>query len=234
MQFPWTRKAPAALSVVAVPAPQTAPDERDELASLQREIEAQQAELSDLEQEAREIGSQLAEGAQLASQLKIKISEGNVDANTALDSLEREQRAIERRHEGLRLRISTLQAVIQPKIRRASELAQVADGARQDEILSEITAKAETMTDELLQNWRNACALGYDLMAMLDTAMGGHVPLDEEHKRQVLVVNVNIGKRLLAASIAQANERWIFARSESFHSLKVIPGKAKEAVARAG
>jgi len=234
MQFPWTKKTAPALSVAPAGAPQTVHAPCDELEILQTEITLDQSVLSGLEAEAREAGNQLAELGQRTSQLKVKISEGSLNASMELDALENEQRASTRRHEGLRLRIETLQTAIAPKLRRGAELAQEADAIRQNEIVSDLTAKAGCMTAELLENWRHACAVGYDLMTLLNEGMSGQIPLDEEHKRQILGVNLNVSKALLHASLEHVNAHWAFARPDGFHSLKVLPGRPREQIAKAG
>jgi chromosome segregation ATPase len=216
-----TTPAPLALAIVS-----TEPSKpRDEAESLQDEITTDQVAITSLEAEIAGTTNELAETAGLAVRLKISISEGSSTAATELDELELKQRATERRHEGLRLRIATLQTGITPKIRRAGELAQLRDAMRQDQTVSDLTASAEAMTEELLGSWRNACSIGFDLMTMLDGAIGGRVNLDAEHVRQLRSLNTAIGKRLLAASVEQANARWMFARCDIFHALRVVPGK---------
>jgi hypothetical protein len=224
----FKRKVPV-LAVVSDSTQSTARP-REEWEMLQDEIDAEQSQLAQLEADAHQAGAELAEIAGTAANLKIELSAGSPSASTALDALESRQRAAERRHQGLGLRIATLCAGIEPKKRRAASLALLRDAMRQDQVVSDLTARASAMTAEVLHHWRASCAVGYDLMVMLDSAIGGLVPLDEEHKRQLLVLNTMIGKAFLAASCAQANEHWQFARPDSFHNLKVIPGKPRDGI----
>jgi hypothetical protein len=201
---------------------------------LQAEIDADHAQLAQLEADAHAAGAELAEIAGRAANLKIELSAGSPSATAALDALESRQRTAERRHEGLRLRISTLHAGLAPKLRHATELAMLRDAQRQDQVLADLTTQANAMVAELLHHWRASCSTGFDLMQMLDRAMGGHVSLDAEHRRQILTLNTAIGAKLLEASCAQANEQWAFARADSFHQLRVIPGRPRNEIARAG
>jgi hypothetical protein len=233
----WTdffgRKTPPA--PLAIVAPQSAAEPRDDLAELHLEIAMQQVQLASLEEEARATGSQLAEVALLASQLKVQISEGISSASVELDSLEREQRTIERSHEGLKLRIVSLQAAIAPKLRKASDLAVIRDQQRQEAAITELREQVERMTDSVLDHWRAGCVQAFDLVSLLDAAMGGRsVPLDEEHRRQVLQVNLQMGAKVLKAQTELVNVRMAFARMESFHRLTILPAKPKDLIARTG
>src|SRR5271156_1697653 len=147
MQFPWQKKAPA-LSVVKE-APQTVQPPRDELEILQEEITLQQRELLHLEEENQILGQQLAEAMARSSEHKIEASDGHSDAHLFLDSLQREETVIARQREGLRLRIERIQTRLTPKLRRATELSVQADAIRQNEIVADLTAKADCMTAEL-------------------------------------------------------------------------------------
>jgi hypothetical protein len=223
----------APISLVSTePSAESAP--LGELELLQAEIDADHAQLAQLEADAHAAGAELAEIAGRAANLKIELSAGSPSATAALDALESRQRTAERRHEGLRLRISTLHAGLAPKLRHATEVAMLRDAQRQDQIVSDLTATSEARLAELLHHWRAACGIGFDLMQELDRAMGGNLALDPEHRRQILVLNTGIGAKLLAASCEQANAQWAFARVDSFHQLRVIPGKPRNEIARAG
>jgi chromosome segregation ATPase len=215
------RKAPLAVVSTA------APVEADELTELQSEIEQHRAALAGLEEEARAADSKLGGVAHLATALKVRLSEGDTDATAALDTLEREELGIRRTHDGLMVRIQAMQREIAPLVTRASELAQARDAIRQDEVLKHLTARTETMTAEIISHWRAACATSYDLIEMLDGAMNGHVPLDEEHRRQARVLNVSVGRAMLQATLSHVNERFNFARPEVFHNLKIVPARRR-------
>jgi hypothetical protein len=231
MQFPWRKKTELSVVPVAEPVGETVP--RGELETLQAEIDADHQQLAQLEDEARQLGASLGEIAGAAAQLKVEASQGSPNACSALDALDDKQRSIERRHEGLRLRIGTLTSGLAPKLRRATELAQIRDAERQDQAIADLKARTDAMTAELLHHWRASCGIGFDLMKLLDGAIGAPT-LDAEHRRQALTLNTAIGKQLLAASVANANEHWRFARADSFHSLRIIPGKPRTEIERAG
>ncbi|HXC43721.1 MAG TPA: hypothetical protein VNY51_09400 [Candidatus Dormibacteraeota bacterium] len=217
------RKAPAPAAVATA-----APIERDELDDLQADIEAHHAALAGLQNEASAADAKLGEIAGLASALKVRFSEGDANATAALDSLEREELAIRRTRDGLTLRIQTMQCETAPLVARAAELAQTRDAVRQDEVLKDLTARTDAMTAEIIQHWHDACRVGFDLMSALDAAMNGHIPLDAEHKRQALVLNLDVGKKMLTASLAHVNERFAFARPESFHNLRIVPARRRD------
>jgi hypothetical protein len=207
----------------------TAPVERDELEDLQTEIEMHRAQLAGLEDGAREAGNKLGEIAHLASALKVRISEHDSNAVAGLDALEREELMIRRTHDGLVLRIQAMQQEIAPKVARASELAIARDAVRQDEVLKDLATRTDAMVAEIIGHWHEACRVGFDLMEMLDGSMSGsRVPLDEEHRRQVLVLNTSVGKKMLAATLSHVNERFVFARPEAFHNLKIVPARRRD------
>jgi hypothetical protein len=232
MQFPW-KKRTSELSVVATAPSTTESAPLGKLELVQAEVSADQARISELEAEAHGVGGELAEIASTAAALKIEISQGSPIAGSALDALESRQRAAERRHEGLRLRIATLCAGIEPKKRIAIELAEVRDAQRQDQTVTDLTLQAETMTAEVIHHWRAACATAFDLMTILDGAMGGQLTLDVAHRHQILVLNNDIYKKFFDATLEQVNKNWAFARAESFHALRVVPGKPRNEIARA-
>jgi chromosome segregation ATPase len=219
------RKARPALAVAST----AAPVERTELEELQSEIAQHHVALAGLEDESRAADSNLGEIAHLASALKVRVSEGDANATAALDTLEREELGIRRAHDGLSVRIQAMQREIAPKVARASELAQAQDAVRQDETLKDLTVRTEKMVRQIIANWHEACRVGYDLMEMLDGSMSGrHVALDEEHKRQIQVLNMTVGKAMLQASLSHVNERFSFARPEAFHNLKIVPARRRD------
>lgn len=220
------RKAPA-LAPVPTPSTSQSTAPRDELDELQSEIEQHRAALAGLENETSAAGNRLGEIARHANALKIRISEHDPEATAALDALECEELSIRRTRDGLNLRIEALQREIAPKVVRAAELAQARDAIRQDEILKDLTARTEAMVGEIISHWRAACTTGYDLIEMLDRAMSGHVPLDEEHRRQARVLNVSVGSAMLQATLSHVNERFSFARPEVFHNLKIVPARRR-------
>jgi chromosome segregation ATPase len=234
----WTnfigRKTPLAI----VPPSRQEQSSDEALADLQSEITRDQSQLSGLEEEARDAGNQLGEIAQLSSALKIRISERDSAASSALDALEKERTAIERRHEGLNLRIRSLQTLIAPKVRRVAELAEARDQARQDQSVEDLRVQCEALTAELLNHWRAACSTGFDLMNLLDDAMTAHANLDEAHRHLVLALNGDFGAKMLQASLEHVNGAgggWVFApRVNGFHALKILPGRPRSAIARTG
>jgi hypothetical protein len=214
------RKAPAPAAVVTA-----LPIERDALTELQSDIEERQATLIGLEDEAREADSKLGGIAGLAATLKVQISEGSETAAANLDALEKQELSIRRVREGLNLRIQAMQQEIAPLVARAAELAAAADAIRQDKTLKDLTQRVELMTGEIISHWEKACAVGYDLMRMLDAHIGGVIPLDAEHQRQARILSMSIAKAMLHASLAHANERFQFADAAPFHNLKIVPAR---------
>lgn len=234
MQFPWKKKVTEAMRLEATENPKLMPAQSDELDLLNDEIAMRQAQVTQLEEQVREAANQLAEIGHLSAQLKVQLSEGASNATTSLDALEREELSIRRVRDGLTLRIQSLQQEIAPKVAMASEMAAARDVIRQDAAVAELTSKADAMTAELLASWRTACATGFELMTMLDSAIAGRVSLDAEHKRQVSMLITSVRKKLFHASLEQVNERWRFVRPDAFHQLKVLPGKPRSEVTRVG
>lgn len=233
LNFMQRKAAPMAPIELVKPEPEPV---RDPLAELQSEITLQQAKLAEMEAEARELGNHLGEIELLASTLKVRCSEHDAAAANQLDALEREQRSITRRREGLTLRIGSLQAELAPMVRQASELAVERNLARQDALVKEITVEKDRLIEEILQNWTDACESAFDLMTLLDGGMSGQQRLDDEHKRQVYSLNTDVGARLQAAALVHVNEQaaFQFARSEVFNRMKVIPAKRRESRRAAG
>lgn len=234
-RFMERKKAPMLPKLVGSVTPRAVLE--DPLEQLQTTITMHQSRLSSMETEAAQLGAQLGEIAGLSSKLKIRISEHDASAAEQLDKLEREEQEVSRRHEGLRLRIVTLQTELAPLVRQACELATERDLARQDALVKEITVEKDRLIDEILQSWTRACESGFDLMTLLDSGMSGNAQqLDTEHKRQVFALNTDVGARLQAAALVHANEQsqFVFARSEVFRHLRITPAKRKEIARAAG
>jgi hypothetical protein len=211
-------------------------EQRDELVELQDTITLHQGRLDAMEQEAAQLGAQLGEISALSSKLKVRISEHDAAAASQLDALERERTEIERRHEGLRLRIISLKTELAPVVRRAAEVAGERDAERQDALVKKCEVEKDALIDEILSNWTRCCEAAFDLMVMLDGGMGGQLQLDAEHKRQLFAMNTDVGSRLQSAALAHVNEQtqFQFARGEVFHRMRVIPAKRREKVRAAG
>ena len=215
---------------LVTPEVQVAPEVLDPLVALQTAITMHHARLAAMEDEAAQLGAQLGEISALSSKLKIRISERDAGAAEQLDALEREQREIERRREGLTLRIVALQSELAPLVRRASELAAERDAQRQDAVVGEIVIEKDRLIAEILVNWERSCEAAYDLMVLLDSGMSGAQQLDAEHKRQVYALNTSVGERLQSAALVHVNEQhaFQFARSEVLNHLKIISAKRRE------
>jgi len=221
------------MAPIALVTPEVA---QDPLEQLQTTITMHQSRLASMEAEAAQLGASLGEISALSSKLKVRISEGDPNATGSLDSLEREAQEITRRHEGLRLRVSSLESDLAPLVRQASELAAERDLARQDQVVKEITVEKDRLIDEILSHWTKACEDAFALMTLLDGGMSGQQRLDAEHKRQVFALNTSVGARLQSATLVHANEQsqFQFARSEVFARMKIVPAKRKAVVRAAG
>lgn len=212
------------------------PAAKDPLSELQDAITMQQTHLTSMEAEAAQLGAQLGETSTLSAMLKVRLSEGDASAAAQLDALEREEKDVARKHEGLRLRIVALQLELAPLVRRASELANERDQERQDRAVSDVIVRKEELLAIILESWQHSCESAYELMATLDGGLHNQPPLDEEHRRQVLALNNEIGARLQAAALVHVNEgnQFLFARSEVFSRMRVIPAKRKSSMRAAG
>jgi hypothetical protein len=210
--------------------------DRDELEELQTAITLHQGRLNAMATEAERLESQLSRIAALSSQLKVRCSEHDAGAPAQLDALEQEKIAIERQQEGLRLRISSLQSELVPMTREASALASQRDQERQDALVKRCEVEKDALIEEILSNWTRCCEAAFNLMVMLDGGMGGQLQLDAEHKRQLFAMNTDVGERLQAAALIHANfqHQFVFARSEVFARMKIIPAKRREKVRAAG
>jgi hypothetical protein len=216
--------------------PIKAEPERGELEQLQLEITMQQAKISAMQEEAAGLANHIVEIAQLASALKIRVSEGDGAAVVQLDALEIEQRSIERRREGLSLRLVTSNAEMQPLVRQANAMAAERDFLRQEDLVKQIAIEKDRLIAEILASWERSCEAAYDLMNLLDGGMSGAQRLDEEHRRTVFSMNTSVGERLQAAALVHVNlqHQFVFARSEVFARMKIIPAKRKESLRAAG
>lgn len=209
---------------------------RDELETLQDTVTMHTCRLTAMEEEGRELGNHLGQIEQLASALKIRCSEGDGDAVTQLDALEAEQRTIERRREGLALRIVSLQSELQPLVRRSSELAIEREARRQDAVVREIEVAKDRLIKDILNRWTEACEASFALMELLDSAMAGRQTLDQEHKARILALNTDIHQRTQRAALAHINEqhKFEFRYSEVFKQLEIVPARRKELARAAG
>jgi hypothetical protein len=211
-------------------------EQRDELAELQDVITMQSAKVSAMQDEAAQLANHLVEIGQLASALKVRVSEGDGAAVTELDALESEQRAIERRREGLVMRIATSSAELAPLVRQANAMAAERDFLRQENVVKQIAIEKDRLIAEILASWERSCEAAYDLMNLLDGGMSGAQRLDEEHRRTVFSMNTSVGQKLQDAALVHVNEQhqFMFARSEVFARMKIIPAKRKESLRAAG
>jgi hypothetical protein len=209
---------------------------RDELETLQLTVTMHQSRLDAMEQEAAQLGAQLGEISGLSSKLKVRISERDAGAAVQLDALERERTEIERRHEGLRLRIISLRAELAPVVRQASVLAGERDAERQDALVKKCEVEKDKLIEEILSSWMRSCEAAFDLMVMLDGGMNGQMQLDDEHRRQLFAMNTDVGQRLQMAALVTVNEQsqFQFARGEVFRQLRIIPARRKESLRAAG
>jgi hypothetical protein len=208
----------------------------DSLPELQDSIAMRQSRLAAMQAEAAEMGAQLGEVSTLSSMLKVRLSEGDVEAGAQLDALEREQQGISRRQDGLRLRIISLQSELAPLVRQASELACQLDQSRQDHLVNEAAKRTDELIEEILSNWTRSCEAAFELMTLLDGRMAGEVRLDDEHRREIFALNTVVGERLQKAALVHVNQQaaFQFARSEVFRRLRIIPAKRKETTRAAG
>ena len=218
-------------AVIAEPEPAAA----DELEQLQDTVTKRTCRLILMEQESAELGQQLGEMIGQASQLKIKISEGNAGAVVDLDALDAEKIALERHQEGLRLRIVSLQAELQPLVRRSSELAAQRDAERQDQLVKTMAVEKDRLIEEILAHWTQACESSFDLMELLNTATNRQT-LDPEHQAQVFGFHTDVGARLLAASLTHVNQQseYRFAYNQVFRHLEIVPAAKRKDLAAAG
>jgi chromosome segregation ATPase len=203
--------------------------EVDELQQLQTVVAMQQAKMNSLQDELRGVEALLAQSYQLATSLKVKISEGDADAGRQLDSLEREQRDLLRRQDGLNLRLQVQQADLIPLTTRASELAQERDRSRQDAIVKETTVEIDALVETVIGRWQEACETAYRLSVLLNSHERGD--LDAEHKRQVLSRITAVGQRLSDASVQPVNKphEYVELHSQAFRQLAIVPRKRRVA-----
>lgn len=228
----FQRKA-APMAPIALVTPEEVAHQDDPLKELQNIIVMRQSCLTALEAESAQLGTALGESLALASTLKVRISENDGSAVEQLDELERQQRSITRRREGLTLRILSLRAEIEPLVRQASALASERDADRQDASVQAIRRDVDRLLQTTLDRWQQACAAAFDLMTVLD-AKGES--LDEEHRRMLLTMKSDIGGKLQAAALAPTNfgHEYVVNYSEVFRQLVIVPCKRREATQRAG
>lgn len=203
--------------------------EVDELQQLQTIVAMQQAKMNSLQDELRGVEALLAQSYQLATSLKVKISEHDADAGRQLDSLEREQRDLLRRQDGLNLRLQVQQADLMPLTTRASELAQERDLCRQDAIVKETIVEIDALVETVIAQWQGACETAYSLSVLLNSHERGD--LDAEHKRQVLSRITAVGQRLSDASVQPVNKPHeyveLHSHSQAFRQLAIVPRKRR-------
>lgn len=201
--------------------------ERDQLEELQTSISMHQARLTSMQEEAAQLGAQLGEITALSPKLKIRISEGDAGATVSLDSLEHEEQEISRRHEGLKLRIASLQAELLPLLRRAAELAGERDQKRQDVFLVTVRQRADEQLEALSVLWREACGAAFDLMSTISEPLSGSVVLDSEHRTAILALKNDINMRLQRLRLERVNGAWQLRDPGFFPDLLVVPGKPR-------
>ena len=227
------RKAAAPLKVAAN-------GERSELDELQLAISMHRSRLNALEAEETAVRNQLAEVNRLASELVVSFSEGSPSSGSALDGLENKKRAIERRLEGLTLRIASLRSELAPQERRCSDLAKVRDIESREKALRETRARCHDLVDSVLSDWRSACEKSFELFATLHSGMhaslgsGPEQQTETEAYRQAFrLLNAEIMEKILRASLEPINQNWTRLRTDLVHHLEVMPGAPKKEVMRA-
>lgn len=215
------------------PSPQP---ERDPLEEMQTAISMAQAKVTAMQDEAGRLGASLGEIAGLSSTLKVRCSEHDAGAAAQLDALERERVEIERRREGLVLRIATANEEMQPLLREATRMAIERDQQRQDLLVKEMRARKDALIEEVLKHWTAACDAAFELTTLLDSGRLGQVQLDAAHKQILLGMLSDMGERLLAASLAHVNlsHEYQFAPSQAFRTLTIVPARRKILRAAAG
>ena len=191
-----------------------------ELEELQTAIAMHRGRLSALEAEEASLTAELAEVERLGSTLKIALSEGSPSATPALDGLASKKIAIERRREGLGLRIATLRAELTPLNARAGQLARERDRQRQDDLVADAEKRAEEQFDRLAALWLQTCAAAYEWQVTLcGPAPGG---LDSEHAAVFGQIRNRADVQLQQLRLSLVNDQWHMREPGRF-DLKIVP-----------
>jgi hypothetical protein len=225
MKF-FKRKAPPTLAVVSDSTPQSTAAAIPKDVELETEVALLQTQLTTLEEEGRALTEQLQEIGSLAAGLKIRVSEGDVNAHASLDSLGRQELVISRRRDGLEARTAELRQELEPKMVRAATLAQEAamerNRIRRQRELDEARETSMRLVQEVLEGWRVTCAKAYELAQILD---GGMQSGDAEERANFCALNSKLMSVIFSASLEPTNEHWAEKRRDLFHNLQVRPAR---------
>ncbi len=206
------KTAPAPMKVVHA--------ERGELAELQLSVDMRSAQLCKLQEEEAAAVNEIAEIERLGSTLKVALSEGSPSAGPSLDGLASKRLAIERRREGLGLRIGALQGELAPLVARAGKLARDREARRQDEFVLATEQRAAKQFEDLKALWLATCSAAFDLQS----TVCGPAPagLDSEHVAGFGQIRNRVEIQLQQLRLSLVNEQWIMREPGRF-DLKIVP-----------
>lgn len=205
--------------------PAAAASSAELLDQVQDQITKLQQERAGLEGQSRGHSELLAaiDGESVA--LKERLAAGDVSLTPALDEFDRRRTESNRKLDGIRSSIASLDGRMAPLARRARELAQVIDVQRQDQAVVAFEKKTELLSKEIIESWQKACMKSYELATTIEDAI--HSNLDHEHKGRILALNEALNNRFLSESLKPTNESWITRETHLTRRMAVIAARPR-------
>lgn len=204
-------------------------DVHAELASIQTELNCVQADRSRLEEESRILAERLSVNAAQSEEAKLQMAScagGSGDTTATLDALDRERVELQRRREGIQLRLDRLAQRQAPLQARARQVAQIADQQRQDDAVEKFQATAEQLSKQVIDGWLRACRDSYELVVTVEDAVhAGN--LDDVHRSQILGINERLNVLFQREGLRVVNESWVRRESHLFRRMQIVAARPK-------
>ena len=202
-------------------------DVHAELSAVQAEINTLQADRSRLEEESRILAERLAVIAAQSEEAKVQLASCATGSSStvSLDALDRERVELQRRREGIQIRVERLSHRQAPLQAKARELAQVVDQHRQDAVVAEFRKRAEQLSREIIAGWEMACIQSFELSTLIEDV--AHSNLTPDHRSQVLAIGETLNNFFLKASLEPVNAGWVRKETHLTRRMAVIAARPK-------